>query len=54
MVVTPSGMLDSLKLDSVEQPSYNPDLAPADFCIFGFLKKDLAGFRFFTDKEVQE
>ncbi len=52
--VTPSGMLESLKWDSVEQPLFSPDLAAADFRIFGFLKKDLAGLRFFTDEEVRE
>ncbi len=43
MVVTLSGILESLKPDSVEQLPYSLDLAPADFHIFGFLKKDLAG-----------
>ncbi len=34
MAVTLSGMLESLKWDSVEQLQYSPDVAPADFCIF--------------------
>ncbi len=52
--VTPNGMLESLKWNSMEQPSYSLDLAPADFRIFGLLKKALTGYRFFTDEEVQE
>ncbi len=38
----------------MEQPLYSPDLAPANFHIFGLCKKDLAGLRFFTAGEVQE
>ncbi len=48
MAVTSSGMLESLKWDSVKQLAYSPDLAPADFHIFGLLKKDLAGLHFYT------
>ncbi len=52
--VTPSGMLESLKWDSMEQQPYSPDFALANFRIFGPFKKDLTGLRFFINKEVQE
>ena len=38
----------------LEHPPYSPDLAPSDYYLFSFLKKHLAGTRFYTDDEVME
>jgi len=36
----------------LEQPSYSPDLAPADFLLFPRLKATLKGSRFVDIKEI--
>jgi hypothetical protein len=38
----------------VPQPSYSPDLAPADFFLFPKLKSTLKGRRFDTTDEIQK
>ena len=40
--------------ETPQHPPYSPDLSPCDFHIFGELKKDIHGRRFYSDKEVQE
>uniref|UniRef100_A0A182VT42 DDE_3 domain-containing protein n=1 Tax=Anopheles minimus TaxID=112268 RepID=A0A182VT42_9DIPT len=37
----------------VPQPSYSPDLAPADFWLFNKLKRLLRGHRFDTIEEIE-
>lgn len=38
----------------LQHPPYSPDLAPSDYYLFSYLKKHLAGKRFYTDNEVIE
>jgi transposase len=38
----------------IPQPSYSPDLAPADFFLFPKLKSTLKGHRFDTTDEIQK
>jgi hypothetical protein len=33
-------------MKSAPHPSYSPDLAPSDFYLFGYVKRDLAGLLF--------
>jgi hypothetical protein len=40
--------MDHNSLKGAPNPPYSPDLAPPDFCIFGYLKHQLQG-REFTD-----
>jgi len=42
------------KTTVVPQPSYSPDLAPADFLLFPKLKSTLKGCRFDTTDEIQK
>jgi len=35
-------------------PSYSPDLAPSDFCLFPLLKEHLLGTQFSTHSDVIE
>jgi len=37
----------------MEHPAYSPDLAPADFHLFGRLKEALRGRRFSCDDDVK-
>jgi len=37
----------------LDHPPYSPDLAPSDFHLFLYLKKHLAGKKFYEDGEVQ-
>ena len=46
--------LTKRKTTVVPQPSYSPDLAPADFFLFPQLKFSLKGRRFQTIEEVEE
>ena len=36
------------------QPSYSPDVAPCDFCLFPKLKEKLRGYRYETIEEMKE
>jgi histone-lysine N-methyltransferase SETMAR len=36
----------------MEHPTYNPDLVPSDFHVFGPMKEALRGRRLSSDKEV--
>ena len=40
--------------ETLQNPSYIPDLFPCDFHIFGDPKKDIRGHQFHSDEEVQE
>jgi hypothetical protein len=33
-------------MKSAPHPPYSPDLAPSDFCLFGYVKRGLAGLSF--------
>jgi hypothetical protein len=44
----------SNNLTRVPHPVYSPDLAPADFWLFGYLKMMLEGHSFQTAEELQE
>ena len=47
------GKLRDLHYELLEHPSYSPDLAPSDFCLFPKLKLFLAGQRFiFPNQEA--
>jgi len=35
-------------------PSYSPDLAPSDYCLFGFVKDQLCGQRYDTTEAIQK
>jgi len=57
--VTPHNLTDGSVLqhygwECFEQPSYCPDLASNDFCLFGALKDPLGGHKWQTNVEVQE
>ena len=41
-------------IKTVPYPSYSPDLAPRDFCLFPKLKKKLRGCRYETIEEMKE
>ncbi len=41
-------------INMVSHPPYSPDLAPCDFAIFPYLKKQLRGVRFQNIQEVQD
>ncbi len=41
-------------MNMVSHPAYSPDLAPCDFAIFPYLKKQLHGIRFQNIQEVQD
>ena len=36
----------------IQHPAYSPDLAPSDFFLFPYLKKDIRGLHFRSDEEV--
>ena len=40
--------------ETLQHPPYSPDLFPCDFHIFGDVKKDIRGGRFYSNEEVQE
>ena len=40
--------------ETLQHPPYRPDLSSCDFHIFGDLKKDIRGRRFYSDELVQE
>jgi histone-lysine N-methyltransferase SETMAR len=42
----------SLKMKRLKHPPYSPDLAPCDFFLFGYIKKQLAGRSFSTSEEL--
>jgi histone-lysine N-methyltransferase SETMAR len=44
--------LRDLQYELLEHPSYSPDLAPSDFCLFPKLKLFLAGQRFASNQEA--
>ena len=39
-------------LELIPQLAYSPDLAPSDFFLFPYLKKDIRGCHFRSDEEV--
>ena len=41
-------------IKTVPHPSYNPDLAPCDFCLFPKLKENLRVCRYETIQEMKE
>ena len=41
-------------IKTVPQPSYSPDLAPCDFCLFPRLKEKLRGCRYETIEVLKE
>ena len=43
-----------MSIKTVPQPSYSPDLAPCDFCLFPKLKEKLRGCRYETIEEMKE
>jgi histone-lysine N-methyltransferase SETMAR len=45
------GKVRDLHYELLEHPTYSPDLAPSDFCLFLKLKLFLAGQRFSSNKE---
>ena len=40
--------------ETLQHPSYSPDLSPCDFHIFGNLQKDICGHWLHSNKEVKE
>ena len=40
--------------ETLQHPPYSSDLSPCDFHVFDDLKKDIRGYRFQSDEEVQE
>jgi hypothetical protein len=42
-----------LKCKTMRHPPYSPDLAIADFCLFGALKQELQGIDASDDKELE-
>ena len=44
--------LNELGVKRLEHPPYSPDLAPSDFFLFGYLKRQLEGILFQTEEEV--
>ena len=44
--------LHELHFELVPHPSYSPDLAPSDYCLFADLKRMLQGKRFGSGEEV--
>lgn len=38
----------------IDHPPYSPDMAPSDYYLFGYLKKDLRGRRFNDEVELKE
>ncbi len=47
-------LLGESGINMVAHPAYSPDLAPCDFAIFPFLKKQLRGIKFQNIQEVQD
>ena len=41
-------------INKVRHPTYSPDLAPSDFCLFPKLKEKLKGCRYETIEEMKE
>ena len=41
-------------IKTIPHPSYSPDLAPCDFCLFPKLKEKLRGCRYETIEEMKE
>jgi hypothetical protein len=39
-------------MKTAPNPPYSPDLAPSDFCLFGYVKGCLAGFSFENADEL--
>ena len=46
--------VDSLGLEVLPHPPYNPDLAPIDYCFLDPVKKMLGGRKFVSDMEDME
>ncbi len=40
-------------IDLLEHPPYSPDMAPCDFWAFPQIKKNLAGYRFGSQTELE-
>ena len=47
-------LITSFKCKQMDQPPYNPDLAPSDFHLFLHLKKFLGGKRFDDDDDRKD
>lgn len=46
--------LDVMGMETLPHPPYSPDLAPCDFALFPYLKKQLRGTNFQTLGELQQ
>ena len=46
--------LTKMSIKTVPHPTYSPDLAPCDFCLFPKLKEKLRGCRYETIEEMKE
>ncbi|GFT72043.1 histone-lysine N-methyltransferase SETMAR [Trichonephila clavipes] len=44
--------LQQFRWETLENPSYSPDLSPCDFHVFGSLKRAIPRHRFTTDNEA--
>jgi hypothetical protein len=44
--------IQKLKWNVLPHPAYSPDLAPSDYHLFGPLKENLGGNRFYNNEEV--
>jgi histone-lysine N-methyltransferase SETMAR len=39
-------------MEQAPHPPYSPDLAPSDFCLFGYVRGNLMGYRAETPSEL--